>query len=137
MAVPPCTSSTLGATPGASSTPTSTPGQPNGSNPRTNDTSNQQVVRPNVQNPTAGDVQTANGQVARPENERKTVYNLTVRYAVSGNVTKQLLQPTEFSFTEAKLEEISKPDAEGVYIPVPTTKGYVAPRGKYVKNAAG
>ena len=131
------TSSTLGATPGASSAPTSTPGQPNGSNPRTNDTSNQQVVRPNVQNPTAGDVQTANGQVARPENERKTVYNLTVRYAVSGNVTKQLLQPTEFSFTEAKLEEISKPDAEGVYIPVPTTKGYVAPRGKYVKNAAG
>ena len=116
---------------------TSTPGQPNGSNPRTNDTSNQQVVRPNVQNPTAGDVQTANGQVARPADERKTVYNLTVRYAVSGNVTKQLLQPTEFSFTEAKLEEISKPDAEGVYIPVPTTKGYVAPRGKYVKNAAG
>ena len=129
-------------TQGSSGTPagaqgTSTPGQPNGSNPRTNDTSNQQVVRPNVQNPTAGDVQTANNQVARPENERKTVYSLTVRYAVSGNVTKQLLQPTEFSFTEAKLEEISKPDAEGVYIPVPTTKGYVAPRGKYVKNAAG
>ena len=75
--------------------------------------------------------------MARPENERKTVYNFTVHYAVSGNQTKQLLQPTEFSFTEAKLNEISAQGADGVYIPVPTTKGYRAPRGKYIKNEQG
>ena len=110
--------------------PTNTPSKPK-------DTTNQQVVKPNTEHPEATDQPTANGQVARPENERKTVYNFTVHYAVSGNQTKQLLQPTEFSFTEAKLNEISAQGADGVYIPVPTTKGYRAPRGKYIKNEQG
>ncbi len=110
--------------------PANTPSKPK-------DTTNQQVVKPNTEHPEATDQPTANGQVARPENERKTVYNFTVHYAVSGNQTKQLLQPTEFSFTEAKLNEISAQGADGVYIPVPTTKGYRAPRGKYIKNEQG
>ena len=110
--------------------PANTPSKPK-------DTTNQQVVKPNTEHPEAADQPTANGQVARPENERKTVYNFTVHYAVSGNQTKQLLQPTEFSFTEAKLNEISAQGADGVYIPVPTTKGYRAPRGKYIKNEQG
>ena len=110
--------------------PANTPSKPK-------DNTNQQVVKPNTEHPEATDQPTANGQVARPENERKTVYNFTVHYAVSGNQTKQLLQPTEFSFTEAKLNEISAQGADGVYIPVPTTKGYRAPRGKYIKNEQG
>ena len=110
--------------------PANTPSKPK-------DNTNQQVVKPNTEHPEATDQPTANGQVARPENERKTVYNFMVHYAVSGNQTKQLLQPTEFSFTEAKLNEISAQGADGVYIPVPTTKGYRAPRGKYIKNEQG
>ncbi|MES5160925.1 InlB B-repeat-containing protein [Fannyhessea vaginae] len=110
--------------------PANTPSKPK-------DTTNQQVVKPNTDHPEAANQPTANGQVARPENERKMVYNFTVHYAVSGNQTKQLLQPTEFSFTEAKLNEISAQGADGVYIPVPTTKGYRAPRGKYIKNEQG
>ena len=114
-----------------------TPHQPANTPSKPKDNTNQQVVKPNTEHPEATDQPTANGQVARPENERKTVYNFTVHYAVSGNQTKQLLQPTEFSFTEAKLNEISAQGADGVYIPVPTTKGYRAPRGKYIKNEQG
>ncbi len=105
--------------------------------PKENDTSNQQVVKPNTKHQEAQNLPTANSQVTPPENQRKTIYNFTVHYSVAGNQTKQLLQPTEFSFTEDKLNQITDNADDGVYIPVPTTKGYRAPRGNYVKDEHG
>ena len=75
--------------------------------PKENDTSNQQVVKPNTEHQEAQNLPTANSQVTPPENQRKTIYNFTVHYSVAGNQTKQLLQPTEFSFTEDKLNQIT------------------------------
>ena len=122
---------------GANSTPAASTNSTPAPNPSSKkDTTNQQVVKPNTENPAAADQDTANNQV-KPQDERKTIYNFTVHYAISGNQTKQLLQPTEFSFTEAELKKISADGADGVYIPVPTTKGYRAPRGNYVKNDQG
>ena len=125
----------------SNSTTNSTPAASTNSTPAPNpsskkDTTNQQVVKPNTENPEAADQNTANNQVT-PQDERKTIYNFTVHYAISGNQTKQLLQPPEFSFTQAELDKISANGADGVYIPVPTTKGYRAPRGNYVKDEQG
>ena len=47
---------------------------------------------------------------------------------------KQLLQPTEFTFTDDELTKISDPNGQGLYIPVVETKGYRAQRGQYVKE---
>ena len=113
----------------------STPTTP--TRPKENDTSNQQVVKPNTEHTEASTLPVANSQVTPPENQRKTIYNFTVHYSVAGNQTKQLLQPTEFSFTEDKLNQITDNADDGVYIPVPTTKGYRAPRGNYVKDEHG
>ncbi|WP_244049091.1 InlB B-repeat-containing protein [Fannyhessea vaginae] len=113
----------------------STPTTP--TRPKENDTSNQQVVKPNTEHTEASTLPVANSQVTPPENQRKMIYNFTVHYSVAGNQTKQLLQPTEFSFTEDKLNQITDNADDGVYIPVPTTKGYRAPRGNYVKDEHG
>ena len=95
-----------------------------------------QVITPNTQNPNAGSPDAANKQVKREEDTKKT-YTFTITYCVEGYNQKQLLQPSEYTFTEDTLDKLSKKDSDGgdnLYIPVKTTKGYHAPRGAYIKK---
>ena len=65
--------------------------------------------------------------------DSKKTYTFTVTYCVEGYSQKQLLQPTEFTFTDDELTKISDPNGKGLYIPVKETPGYRAQRGKYIK----
>ena len=92
-----------------------------------------QVITPNDKNPSAHSQEEANTQVKREKDSKKT-YTFTVTYCVEGYSQKQLLQPTEFTFTDDELTKISDPNDQGLYIPVVETKGYRAQRGNYVKE---
>ena len=92
-----------------------------------------QVITPNDKNPSAHSQEEANTQVKREKDSKKT-YTFTVTYCVEGYAQKQLLQPTEFTFTDDELTKISDPSDQGLYIPVVETKGYRAQRGNYVKE---
>lgn len=92
-----------------------------------------QVITPNDKNPSAHSQEEANTQVKREKDSKKT-YTFTVTYCVEGYSQKQLLQPTEFTFTDDELTKISDPNGQGLYIPVVETKGYRAQRGNYVKE---
>lgn len=92
-----------------------------------------QVITPNDKNPSATTQEEANTQVKREKDSKKT-YTFTVQYSVEGYSQKQLLQPTEFTFTDDELTKISDPNDKGLYIPVVETKGYRAQRGQYVKE---
>ena len=94
-----------------------------------------QVIAPNTQNPSASDTESANNQVKREEDTKKT-YTFTITYCVEGYNQKQLLQPSEYTFTKDTLDKLSEdnPDGESLFIPVKTTKGYYAPRGAYIKK---
>ena len=92
-----------------------------------------QVITPNTKNPDPTTKEDANQQVEREKDSKKT-YTFTVSYSVEGYRQKQLLQPTEFTFTEDELTKISDPNGDGLYIPVATTKGYNAERGQYIKK---
>ena len=92
-----------------------------------------QVITPNDKNPSAHSQEEANTQVKREKDSKKT-YTFTVTYCVEGYSQKQLLQPTEFTFTDDELTKISDPNDQGLYIPVIETKGYRAQRGNYVKE---
>lgn len=92
-----------------------------------------QVITPNDKNPSATTQEEANTQVKREKDSKKT-YTFTVQYSVEGYSQKQLLQPTEFTFTDDELTKISDPNGQGLYIPVVETKGYRAQRGQYVKE---
>ena len=92
-----------------------------------------QVITPNDNNPSATTQEEANTQVKREKDSKKT-YTFTVQYSVEGYSQKQLLQPTEFTFTDDELTKISDPNDQGLYIPVIETKGYRAQRGNYVKE---
>ncbi|MFU9921695.1 InlB B-repeat-containing protein [Fannyhessea vaginae] len=92
-----------------------------------------QVITPNDKNPSATTQEEANTQVKREKDSKKT-YTFTVQYSVEGYSQKQLLQPTEFTFTDDELTKISDPNDQGLYIPVVETKGYRAQRGNYVKE---
>ena len=95
--------------------------------------STNQVITPNDKNPSATTQEEANTQVKREKDSKKT-YTFTVQYSVEGYSQKQLLQPTEFTFTDDELTKISDPNGQGLYIPVVETKGYRAQRGQYVKE---
>ncbi len=95
--------------------------------------STNQVITPNDKNPSAHSQEEANTQVKREKDSKKT-YTFTVTYCVEGYSQKQLLQPTEFTFTDDELTKISDPNDQGLYIPVVETKGYRAQRGNYVKE---
>ena len=90
------------------------------------------VITPNLNNPSASTQEEANNQVQREKDTTK-IYTFKVNYCVEGYHQKQLLQPTEFTFTDDELTKISDPSGEGLYIPVVTTKGYQAQRGNYIK----
>ncbi len=90
------------------------------------------VITPNLNNPTASTQEDANNQVQREKDTTK-IYTFKVTYCVEGYHQKELLQPTEFTFTDDELTKISDPSGEGLYIPVVTTKGYQAQRGNYIK----
>ncbi|EFL44006.1 repeat protein [Fannyhessea vaginae PB189-T1-4] len=92
-----------------------------------------QVITPNNKNPDPTTKEDANQQVEREKDNKKT-YTFTVSYSVEGYRQKQLLQPTEFTFTDDELTKISDPNGDGLYIPVAPTKGYNAERGQYVKK---
>ncbi len=92
-----------------------------------------QVITPNDKNPSAHSQEEANTQVKREKDSKKT-YTFTVTYCVEGYSQKQLLQPTEFTFTDDELTKISDPSDQGLYIPVVETKGYRAQRGAYIKE---
>ncbi len=92
-----------------------------------------QVITPNDKNPSAHSQEEANTQVKREKDSKKT-YTFTVTYCVEGYSQKQLLQPTEFTFTDDELTKISDPSDQGLYIPVIETKGYRAQRGAYIKE---
>ena len=92
-----------------------------------------QVITPNDKNPSATTQEEANTQVKREKDSKKT-YTFTIQYSVEGYSQKQLLQPTEFTFTDDELTKISDPNDQGLYIPVVETKGYRAQRGSYVKE---
>ena len=92
-----------------------------------------QVITPNDKNPSAHSQEEANTQVKREKDSKKT-YTFTVQYSVEGYSQKQLLQPTEFTFTDDELTKISDPNGQGLYIPVVETKGYRAQRGNYIKE---
>ncbi|MFU9945976.1 InlB B-repeat-containing protein [Fannyhessea vaginae] len=92
-----------------------------------------QVITPNDKNPSATTQEEANTQVKREKDSKKT-YTFTVQYSVEGYSQKQLLQPTEFTFTDDELTKISDPNDQGLYIPVVETKGYRAQRGSYIKE---
>ncbi len=92
-----------------------------------------QVITPNTKNPDPTTQKDANQQVKREKDNKKT-YTFTVSYCVEGYRQKQLLQPTEFTFTNDELTKISDPNGEGLFIPVATTKGYNAERGQYIKK---
>ncbi|MFU9915536.1 InlB B-repeat-containing protein [Fannyhessea vaginae] len=92
-----------------------------------------QVITPNDKNPSATTQEEANTQVKREKDSKKT-YTFTVQYSVEGYSQKQLLQPTEFTFTDDELTKISDPNGQGLYIPVVETKGYRAQRGSYIKE---
>ena len=95
--------------------------------------STNQVITPNDKNPSAHSQEEANTQVKREKDSKKT-YTFTVQYSVEGYSQKQLLQPTEFTFTDDELTKISDPNGQGLYIPVVETKGYRAQRGNYIKE---
>ena len=92
-----------------------------------------QVITPNNKNPDPTTKEDANQQVEREKDNKKT-YTFTVSYSVEGYRQKQLLQPTEFTFTDDELTKISDPSGDGLYIPVATTRGYNAERGQYIKK---
>ena len=92
-----------------------------------------QVITPNAKNPDPTTKIDANKQVEREKDNKKT-YTFTVSYCVEGYHQKQLLQPTEFTFTEDELNKISDPKDKGLYIPIVETKGYRAQRGQYIKQ---
>lgn len=81
---------------------------------------NSQVIKPNEQNPTAGDQQTANDQV-QTDKKPKATYNLQIRYTIGGAANKQLVQPYELTIDEGKLNNLDK-DYE--YIELPKAAGY-------------
>lgn len=137
----PTPASTSG-TPAASASGTSEreASTPQPSTPAPASTQNQQnpqnqVIAPNTQNPSASDTESANNQVKHEEDTKKT-YTFTITYCVEGYNQKQLLQPSEYTFTKDTLDKLSEdnPDGESLFIPVKTTKGYYAPRGTYIKK---
>ena len=117
--------------PGAGDTSSSSPSTPTGAPDAS--TNKNAVITPNTNNTEANTQEGANAQVKREEDNKKT-YTLTVSYCVEGYHQKQLLQPTEFTFTDDELTKISDPHGEGLYIPVKETKGYKAQRGNYIKD---
>jgi len=91
-----------------------------------------QVITPNTKNPDPTTQKDADNQVKREPDNKKT-YTFTVSYCVEGYSQKQLLQPTEFTFTDDELTKISDLNGDGLFIPVKETKGYKAQRGNYIK----
>lgn len=108
-----------GADAGASSTDRSNENA-NGSNNNSN--ANSQVIKPNTDNPTAGDQQTANEQV-QTDKKPKATYNLQIRYTIGGAANKQLVQPYELTIDEGKLNNLDK-DGSYEYIELPKSAGY-------------
>ena len=108
-----------GADAGASSTDRSNENA-NGSNNNSN--ANSQVIKPNTDNPTAGDQQTANEQV-QTDKKPKATYNLKIRYTIGGAANKQLVQPYELTIDQEDFDNLGK-DGKYEYIELPKAAGY-------------
>lgn len=127
-----------GADAGASSTDRSNENA-NGSNNNSN--ANSQVIKPNTDNPTAGDQQTANEQV-QTDKKPKATYNLQIRYTIGGAANKQLVQPYELTIDQEDFDKLGKDD-KYEYIELPKAAGYrpsVYHSGDYqyyIKNGEG
>lgn len=123
---------------GASSTDRSNENA-NGSNNNSN--ANSQVIKPNTDNPTAGDQQTANEQV-QTDKKPKATYNLQIRYTIGGAANKQLVQPYELTIDQEDFDKLGKDD-KYEYIELPKAAGYrpsVYHSGDYqyyIKNGEG
>lgn len=92
-----------------------------------------ETVAPNTTHPEADTQENADKQVTHNDDTKPT-YTFTITYAVEGYPQKELLQPTEYSFTEEELDKLTK---DGLYIPVKQTPGYRTQRGAYVKDKNG
>ena len=113
-----------------------TPNSPAGEQPTNPSSKPTETVAPNTAHPEADTQEHADKQVKRNDDTKRT-YTFTITYAVEGYPQKELLQPTEYSFTEEELNKLSDPTNDGLYIPVKQTKGYRTQRGAYVKDKNG
>lgn len=108
---------------------TSNAGTPSTGTPNTGTTTNNtatdpnsQVIKPNTDNPTAGDQQTANQQV-QTDKKPKVTYNLQIRYTIGGAANKQLVQPYELTIDKDDYDNLGK-DGKYDYIELPQSAGY-------------
>lgn len=83
---------------------------------------NSQVIKPNEQNPTADDQQTANEQV-QTDKKPEVTYNLQIRYTIGGAANKQLVQPYELTIDEDDFDNLGK-NGKYDYIKLPKSAGY-------------
>ena len=118
----PATASTSNA--GTPSTGTPSTGTTN-TGAATNNTAtdpNSQVIKPNEQNPTADDQQTANEQV-QTDKKPEVTYNLQIRYTIGGAANKQLVQPYELTIDKDDFDNLGK-NGKYDYIKLPKSAGY-------------
>lgn len=113
-----------------------TPNSPAGEQPPKPSSTPTETVAPNTTHPEADTQENADKQVTHNDDTKPT-YTFKITYAVEGYPQKELLQPTEYSFTEEELNKLSDPTNDGLYIPVKQTKGYRTQRGAYVKDKNG
>ena len=83
---------------------------------------NSQVIKPNEQNPTADDQQTANEQV-QTDKKPEVTYNLQIRYTIGGAANKQLVQPYELTIDKDDFDNLGK-NGKYDYIKLPKSAGY-------------
>ena len=116
----PATASTSNA--GTPSTGTPSTGTTNTGATNTATDPNSQVIKPNEQNPTADDQQTANEQV-QTDKKPEVTYNLQIRYTIGGAANKQLVQPYELTIDKGDFDNLGK-NGKYDYIKLPKSAGY-------------
>ncbi|KXI17792.1 repeat protein [Gardnerella vaginalis] len=107
---------------GTPSTGTPSTGTPNAGATNTATDPNSQVIKPNEQNPTADDQQTANEQV-QTDKKPEVTYNLQIRYTIGGAANKQLVQPYELTIDKDDFDNLGK-NGKYDYIKLPKSAGY-------------
>ena len=113
-----------------------TPNSPAGEQPPKPSSTPTETVAPNTTHPEADTQENADKQVTHNDDTKPT-YTFKITYAVEGYPQKELLQPTEYSFTKEELDKLSSSTNDGLYIPVKQTPGYRTQRGAYVKDKNG